>query len=162
MSTIKSDFNQNIFEKIILDFNMHTLICEFLTIKSTKSLFLTNKKIYKDDITRKYYYFILINKAKKIIFNFFKKIKNTLKIINNTTYNSLIYDNKIPTRIFLAYYYFKYYPKRHINELYNMNCIWKKAIIDKYKKKETNNPTRFDLFNLIRKIPVNDVFSIGW
>ena len=37
-----------------------------------------------------------------------------------------------------------------------------KAIIDSYNPKNIVNPTRFDIYNLIKRMVVNDVYSIGW
>lgn len=101
---------------------------------------------------------IINDKSSVIISKFIKNFitrKNMIKYIVNDLENILI------TKKTLAMYYYLYYEKRHIKSFYNNNCTWKYQIIKKYKD-ENNNPKRIDLFNLIKKIPVNDVMSIGW
>ena len=48
------------------------------------------------------------------------------------------------------------YPKIYINSWYNMGQGWKKDTIDSY------NPTRLDLFILIKNMKIGDTFAIGW
>ncbi len=101
---------------------------------------------------------IINDKSSVIISKFIKNFitrKNMIKYIVNDLENILI------TKKTLAMYYYLYYEKRHIKSFYNNNCTWKYQIIKKYKD-ENNDPKRIDLFNLIKKIPVNDVMSIGW
>jgi len=62
----------------------------------------------------------------------------------------------------LAFQFFRYYEKKYIKLWYNNHIEWKKKIIDKYKIKHTESPTRLELFKLILKIPIDDVSSIGW
>ncbi len=101
---------------------------------------------------------IINDKSSVIISKFIKNFitrKNMIKYIVNDLENILI------TKKTLAMYYYLYYEKRHIKSFYNNNCTWKYQIIKKYKD-ENNDPKRIDLFKLIKKIPVNDVMSIGW
>ena len=145
--------------KAILRFTNTPLIVlplKYMSISYCK-IFINNNhtmKIYIEHIIR--------DNASIIISKF---IKNMIKQKNMIKYIVNDFENIVITKKTLAMYYYLYYEKRHINSFYNNNCTWKSQIIKKYKDEnndENNNPSRIDLFNLIKNIPVNDVMSIGW
>ena len=47
-------------------------------------------------------------------------------------------------------------------KFYNISILWKRQIIDKYKLKFTDNPSKYDFFNLIKRMALDDIVSIGW
>lgn len=153
-------FNQtNInLENIILDSFFHIEIGNYLSIKDIKNVSFLTKKIYLNQNNNKYSKYLIIKKSIKIIINFFKKYLILMKKINNNMDDYYLYDDKK----LVALYYFKFYEKNYIKSFYNINISWKKDIVDKYKTKFTENPNRFDLYNLIKLIPVKDTMAIGW
>ena len=90
-----------------------------------------------------------------------KSYLNKVRIITHNNYDYLFSSQLITSR-YCAFYYFKYYHKNYINGWYNNNIDWKGAIIKRYKKKHTNDPTRYDLFNLIKYLDPYDTIAIGW
>ena len=56
--------------------------------------------------------------------------------------------------------------KENIINFYNMQISWKRKIIDeyklKYKLKFTDNPSKYDFFNLIKIMKLDDLITIGW
>lgn len=143
-------------EKIVLDSPMYMEICNYLQIKDIKNTYILTKKIYLNENNIKYSKYLIRSKGIKIIINFFKKYLYEIKKLNDNNY--YLYEDK---RL-VALYYFKFYEKEYIKSFYNINVIWKKKIIDKYKTKFTENPTRFDLYNLIKIMSIEDTISIGW
>ena len=139
-------------EKIILDSPIQIEICNYLKISDIKNIHFLTKNIYLNKNNNNYSKSIIKEKSIKIIIFFFKKYLKMIKKMNNNLNNKLS----------LALYYFRYYEKDNIESFYNINVSWKKIIIDKYKTKFTDNPTRFDLYNLIKLIPVDETYSIGW
>ena len=86
------------------------------------------------------------------------------QILNNVSQINIhiLTQNNVLTKKMLALYYFKYYDKQFIDIIYNKLHGYKKSIIEKYKTKYTNNPSRYDLYFLLKKIPISDVMTIGW
>jgi hypothetical protein len=71
--------------------------------------------------------------------------------------NRLIESNRICKKI-IAFYYFKFYEKQYIHSWY-----YSKKIDNKYRKIDKDKTiTRYDLYNLIKKIPIEDTFCVGW
>lgn len=145
-------------EEIILDSFLHIEICNYLTIKETINISFLTKKIYLNENNKKYSKDLIKKKSIKIIINIFKKYLLLIKKLYNEIYFDTLYENKK----FVALYYFKFYEKKYIKSFYNINVPWKKSIIDKYKTKFTENPSRFDLFHLLKNIPTEETLAIGW
>ena len=137
-------------EKIILDSPIQMEICNYLKISDIKKISFLTKTIYLNKNNNNYSKSLIKEKSIKIIINFFRKYLNMIK------------NDKLSDKMSLALYYFRYYEKDYIKSFYNINEDWKKIIINKYKTKFTDNPTRFDLYHLIKLIPVNETYSIGW
>ena len=151
----------SLLEKIILDNYLHINIGEYLSISDNINLIICSKKIFNNKLNREYFKYVTNILSKKIIARFIIKIYHFKKMINEELFEILLDSNRL-TKRFVALYYFKYYHNEYVRSWYNFEIQWKKDIIDKYKSKITDKPTKFDLFNLVKKIPVNDTFSIGW
>jgi hypothetical protein len=145
-------------EKIILDSPIYIEICNYLQIKDIKNTYILTKKIYCNKNNENYSKYLIKSKSIKIIIHFFKKYLIMIKKINNNQDDYYLNNDKK----FIALYYFKFYDKKYIKSFYNMSIPWKKDIINKYKTKFTENPTRFDLYNLIKLMPIEDTLSVGW
>ena len=89
------------------------------------------------------------------------KIRKFIENITEDIYYTMYTQNTL-TKKYFALYYFKFYENRYINSWYNVQDLFKKSIIDKYKIKITDSSTKFDLFNLIKKMHIYEVFNIGW
>lgn len=146
---------------IFIDNYLYINICDYLKLDEIKNLFYSIKKICKNKNNIQYTKRIILNKSSIKISELIKKYINLLKFINGDNYEILIENNRL-TRKFNALFFFRFYDKIYINNWYNQIPIWKKDLINKYKKKYTNNPTKYDLYYLIKSMPIKDVLSIGW
>jgi hypothetical protein len=149
-----------IFEDLINDTVIYLLINEYLSISDIKKVLFLNKRIYQNKSNRLYTKILLEKLASNKITTLMKNYFIKMKIINTDNYDYL-FNSKLITRKYCAFYYFKYYDKIYINSWYN-NSGWKGNIINRHKKKYTNNPTRHDLFNLIKDLNAYDTLMIGW
>jgi len=153
--------NLSLLEKIILDNYLHINIGEYLSINDNINLMISSKKIFNNKLNREYFKYVTKIVPKKIIARFITKIYDLKKMITEHDFEILLKSNRL-TKRFMALYYFKYYDNHLVELWYNISGGWKGDIIEKYKSKITDKPTKFDLFNLIKKIPVNDTLAIGW
>jgi hypothetical protein len=149
------------FENLINESVIYLLINEYLSISDIKKVFFLNKRIYKNKSNRVYTKMLLEKNASNKITTLMKNYFMKMKIITHDNYDYL-FNSRLITSRYSAFYYFKYYHKNYINSWYNNNLGWKEEIIKKYKKKHTNNPTRYDLFNLIKDLNPFDTMAIGW
>jgi len=155
-------FNKlSLFEKNILGKNTHSLIGKYLSIKDNFSFIAVTNNINNNNENKICFNHLIKTIAQKIIFRFMIKIKKFLEMVTEEIYLNMI-TSKTLTKRYLALFYFKFYDKRLINLWYNHELPIKKSIIDTYKIKITDFPSKFDFFNLIKKIPICDVFYIGW
>jgi hypothetical protein len=136
-----------------LNIDIYSNISEFLNPSDIKNLLKTSKFLNKNVEFKKYTRELIFNKSANIVISFWRKYVVICKAYLNISFL---------TKKYVSFYFFKYLDKEHINNWYNINIGWKKKIIDKYKIKKTETPTRLDLYILIKKIPVEDVLSIGW
>jgi hypothetical protein len=94
-----------------------------------------------------------------------KKIINFMIYTKIFLYNILKNNDLFLTRKHIAFYFFKNYDLSS-NLWYNMEIPWKKKLLEMYKEKynlkKTNNPNKFDLFKLQKKMKVEDILSIGF
>ena len=149
----------SLFEKIISGKIYFYIIGKYLDNDNIKLLLTLSKNIYNNN--KKFGYKIIndrIIKASKVILKFMKNYTMFMSINNNIDINNYIN----VTRKNMAVYYFRHYPKKYINSWYNIKISRKQQLIDDYKTYYTENPTRFDLYNLIKKMPINIVSDIGW
>jgi hypothetical protein len=141
-----------------LDIYIYISILNYLNINDLKSILSIDFK------NKKYINELLIFKSSKIIKTFIKRTSYILKNLNEYN-NILYYDNRISCK-YIALYYIKHYTKDNIIRFYNIQILWKKKIIDKYKLeyklKFTDNPSKYDFFNLIKRMELNDIVTIGW
>ena len=149
----------NLVKDILLEQPFHIIIGNYLNYDDNKKILLLNKLIINNKINISYSIKLIYVKSSKIIFNFMKKYLEYSRYITNI--ENLEIFNLITKKI-IASYYFKFYDKKSINSLYNNQTGLKKNIIDLYKTKNIDNPSRIDLYNLIRKMPINDIAYIGW
>jgi hypothetical protein len=152
LNTIK----KSLFEQRISQQTIYIDICSYLNLNTIKNMNVLNKNINKNKLEKTYANYIVKNCSSYVITKFMRKLTNYIKI------NKKIANDENISQETLALHYFIFYTKNHINSWYNNGAQWKKAIIDSYNPKNILNPTRFDLYNLIKKMAVNDVYSIGW
>lgn len=146
---------------VLIDSYLYINICDYLKINEIKNLFYSTKKICKNKNNIIFTKRIILNRSSIKISELMKNYINLLKFINEDNYEILIENNRL-TKKFNALFYLRYYDKKYVNSWYNQSPTWKKDIINKYKKKHTNNPTKYDLYYLIKSMPVDNVLSIGW
>jgi len=149
--------SNEIFENTLINTNIYCIVLEYLSLKDINNIIFLSKNILYKKYVRK----LIKNKARISIFNLMLKNRYILKNVTQRNINILL-ENNILTKKTFALYYFKYYEKRFINAIYNQQYGNKKLIIDTYKDKITEHPTRYDLYFLLRKIPIHDVLYIGW
>jgi len=149
----------NLVKDILLEQPFHIIIGNYLNYDDNKKILLLNKLISNNKINISYGIKLIYGKSRKIIFNFMKKYLEYSRYIRNI--ENLEIFNLITKKI-IASYYFKFYDKQSIKNLYNNQSGLKKNIIDLYKTKNIDNPSRIDLYNLIKKIPIDDISYIGW
>ena len=149
--------SNEIFENTLINTNVYQIILEYLSLKDINNVIFLSKNILYKRYIRK----IIKNKASISIFNLMLKNRNILKNITHDNID-ILFENNILTKKTFALYYFKFYEKRFINAIYNEQHGDKKEIIDRYKDKITENPSRYDLYLLFKKIPIYDVLYIGW
>ena len=137
-----------------LDTYTYIAVLDYLNIFELKSVLSIDLK------NKKYIHYLLRCKASSIIKTFIKRTTYILKNLNEYN-NILYYDNKISIK-YIALYYIKYYTKENMIKFYNISILWKRQIIDKYKLKFTDNPSKYDFFNLIKRMALYDIVSIGW
>jgi len=154
---------------ILIEQPFHIIIGEYLYINDNKNLIKLNKEIFNNKISNIYCKKIIIEKSRKIIYRFMKKYVNYIKCIND--FHNYIYEfsnnpaSNLITKKINAVYYFRNYEKQYINPWYNLFTGWKKDLIDKHKNEDEinkENPTRYDLYKLIKKMDVKDVYTVGW
>jgi hypothetical protein len=147
---------------IIIEQPFHYMIGDYLSINDNKNLMKLNKDIYHNKISRIILKKLIAKKSKNLIYKFFKKYSKYIEYVNNLHNN---YRPKLITKKINAIYYFKNYEKKYINSWYNLMGGSKKMLIDNYKDEDElkkENPTRYDLYRLIKKMNVNDVLYVGW
>lgn len=149
----------NLVKDILLEQPFHIIIGNYLNYDDNKKILLLNKSIFNNKINISYSKKLIYVKSRKIIFNFMKKYLEFSRYIRNIE-NLEIFN--LVTKKIVASYYFKFYDKESINSLYNNQFGLKKNIIDLYKTEILDNPSRLDLYKLIKKIPIDDIAYIGW
>lgn len=156
-----NDDKLSLLENNLLNSHLHIVIGEYLSLNDNINLITISKKIYYNKINKYCCKYVITNLAKKIITRFIIKIYYLKKMITEYDCDMYLQSNTL-TKRYLALYYFKFYGINYVNDWYNGNIGRKKSIVDKYKTKITDKPNSFDLYNLIKKIPVEDTLYIGW
>ena len=144
------------FEKKFLQQTLCVDIYSYLNINSVKNMSYLNNNINKNKLDKKYSNFIVKNCSAYVITSFMRRFSTFIKKNKETFNDTSISPNS------LALCYFIHYPQQYINSWYNNTIQWKEDIILSYNPKNIENPTRFDLYHLIKKMNVSDVYSIGW
>jgi hypothetical protein len=161
------NYHQSLFEKSIIYNELYKELLSYLTFEDCSNIIILNKNIYNDII--KYTKAYLDNKSSYVI-NIFKKFHLLNNFISNE-YDKISYEYYKLNRIFIdgnihrkyqALLYYTFYERKYRISLYNEQTGWKKEIVDTYKTIITDNPSKYDLFLLIKSMPVNDSSSIGW
>ncbi len=158
---IIDDDNLSLLEKNILNSYLHINIGKYLSLIDNINLILCSKKLFNNKINRYCCKYLIDYLSKRIIYRFIIKIYYFKKIITEYDCDMYLQSNTL-TRRYLALYYFKFYGIKYVNDWYNLNPGRKGVIVDKYKTKITDKPNSFDLYNLIKRIPVEDTLFIGW
>lgn len=146
---------------IIEDSPLFSIIGSYLNIKDIENIFFLHKKICKNKNNKFYAKLLIKDKGSIKITNFFKRSINIFKYIEKINFEKKLRNTNLIRKI-TALYYFKFYDKSYTNSWYNLQIEWKKKILDQYKKKNIENPTKYDLFSLMKIMNPNDVFTIGW
>jgi hypothetical protein len=136
-----------------LNIDIYSNISEFLNPSDIKNLLITSKFLNKNVEFKKYTREFIFNKSANIVIRFWRKYVTLCKGYT---------DLPFLTRRYTAFYFFKNLDKILIDKWYHINIGWKKKIIDKYNVKKIESPTRLDIYILVKKIPVEDIVSIGW
>ena len=145
-------------------------ICEYLNIDDIKSFGMINKSMYNNLINKQIRFRITYFKKYlspcAIIIRFMRKLYLKLTTIvnyQNIQFQSMLHENNYFNLIdnkTIALYYFKHY--NYVKEWLKPKVGWKKDLIDSYNFKINENPTRFDLYKLLKIMNKNDIFMIGW
>lgn len=146
-------------------------ITDFLSIKDIHKIILLNKNIF-NNIKKDELEYIIKNKAINIISKNMKKYTYVLKRIPkepDEDNNQLMENVNEITLKSIALYYYKNYPKDCISDYYNTdkNSIGIKSELikgckEKYHLRETNTPSRYDLYYLIKHLRIDEIMFIGW
>jgi len=153
--------NLSLLEKNILSNYLYINIGKYLSLNDNINLIYSSKKIFNNKINRYCCKYLIDYLSKKIILRFIIKIYYFKKIITEDDCNMYLQSNTL-TKRYLALYYFKFYGIKYVNDWYNFNPCRKRDINEQYKTKITDKPNSFDLYNLIKRIPVEDTLYIGW
>lgn len=137
-----------------LDIYTYISVLDYLNISDLKSILSIDLK------NKKYIHYLLRRKSLSIIKSFIKRTTYILRNLNEYN-NILYYANKMSSK-YIALYYIKHYTKENIISFYNIQILWKRKIIDKYKLKFTDNPSKYDFFNLITRMELDDIVTMGW
>jgi len=154
------------FENTIIDTYIYYHFIDYLSIHDCINILLLNKYMYNNQYIKIHIKKLLSNR----ILNVFKYHINIMTIIKNEyIFNEYVnynfHNNSKFRNKMMAYLYFKYYDRQYIYPYLKQSHGWKRDIIDKYNINNTfniNGPTRYDLFNVVKNIPANEVQEIGW
>ena len=160
---------QDIFTKSFLYYDV---LSEYLRINDIKNL----SYISKYTLTNAKNINFRIRRSKKIYANI---IINCLKRANNT-FNRLKYDlydspyldvddfpnitNRYLKRLFCIYMVKEYtlYKSWYIGIGGYDGIGWKNDILRKYNRRIIENPLWYDYFKLIKQMPIDEIYDIGW
>jgi hypothetical protein len=157
------------------------LIEKYLSKNDFINLIKIRKDFYYDSNLLSYFKQIIKQKSGLIIYKIIKQYTHYVNYVNNTyleidiimtnavenNIGNLVYINtsllnSMITKKMNAIYYFKNYEKKYIKLYFNSFQGWKKDILNKYLLgRVIENPTRLDLFLLIKKMDKRDVYNIG-
>ena len=150
----------SLFELYISEQPFYYLICEYLNNDNILDILLLNKNIYLNNTNKQYTTKIIkfrMHIASIIISKFMNRYVYYSKYVKYYLNNNLLATKKMN-----AVYYFQTYEKNYINAWFTINCLWKQNIIDKYKNDNLTKYNRIDMYNIIKRISHDDLFSIGW
>lgn len=139
-----------------LSIDIFYILFDYLNPNDIKNIIKTNKILYNNDKLVLYSKQLILNRCANLLINFWKRYISITKIFRNN-----IFEYNITRRV-IAFIFFKNYEKELIKIWYNNEIEWKKEILDKYKIKYTDYPTRLDIYKLILRIPVSETLSLGW
>ena len=148
--------------RIIKNIDMMYHISTFLPYKD-KYMFMLSKKNISD---LKSILFRNENKKVIIITSFFRKCKYIFKRIE------LIYEiektlrfhdiHPITTSKTMALYYFKYYESKYTHSWYNGVYSSKRNLVQDFIDNSIENPSKYDLYRLQVKMPLENILAVGW
>jgi hypothetical protein len=153
------------FESSLINTDLYKELVPYLLGKDLINLLLVSKYIYNEGFIKKY-----LDKKTQYITKLFKKyhilnsfVNNEFNTISNNYFrvNRNFIDCPI-ARKYQAMLYYSFYRRKYRYSWYNDQLVWKKVIVDTYKKKHTNEPTKYDLYILIKSMSVNESILIGW
>lgn len=154
---VKTNKNQ-----VINNIDMMYHISTFLQYKDKCNLSLSEKNIY----LMKPILFKIENKAAFIITSFFRKCKRILdkiEAIHIKIETMKFHDiHPITTSETMALYYFKYYDSKFIKSWYNGLCQSKRILVQDFIDTTIDNPSKYDLYRLQIKMPLEAINQLGW
>lgn len=161
----KSIAMNNYFEISILHTGLYKEILPYLYGKDLLYLSILNKYIYDEKYIQNYLFkksscIIKLFKRYHTLNSFIDKEYDTLQCDHHNRYGSYLECSL--ARKYHAMLYYSFYLKEHRYILYNRQIGWKKDIVDFYKKKDTDKPTKYDLYLLIKNMPISEAILIGW
>ena len=154
------------FTESILYTDIYKEIVPYLQCKDIVCLMTVNKYIYENKLHITKY----LHKKSSYIIKLFKKyhtlnsfIQNEFNDITHKYYKMYRHFLDTPlVRKYQAMLYYSYYERKYRYMYYNEQVSWKKEIVDAYKTIDTNDPTKYDLFVLIKNMPIQMSSEIGW
>lgn len=148
--------------KVFKNRDMMYYVSTFLPYKDKCRLMLSKKNIHNI----KPILFTNENKKAIIITSFFKKCKYIFKrieLIYNIEKTLRFRDtHPITTSKTMALYYFKYYESKYTNSWYNGVSSSKRNLVQNFIDTSVNNPSKYDLYRLQIKMPLESILTIGW
>ena len=137
-------------------------ISTFLPYKDKYNLSLSEKNIY----LMKHILFKIDNKAAKTITSFLRKCKSIfskIEAIRIKIETMMFHDiHPITTSKTMALYYFKYYDSIYIKSWYNGLCPSKRILVQDFIDTTIQNPSKYDLYRLQRKMSLDAIMKLGW
>lgn len=137
-------------------------ISTFLPYKDKNMFMLSKKNIY----TLKSILFRNDNKKAIIITSFFKKCKYIFKrieFIHEIEKTMRFHDmHPITTSKTMALYYFKYYESKYTHSWYNGVYSTKRNLVQDFIDTSIENPSKYDLYRLQKKMPLENILTVGW
>jgi len=153
-------------------FLYYYILSKYLTLNDIKNLSYISKYTLMNAVNIDF----RIRRSKKIyaniIINFLKRANNTLKRLTYDLYGytfSNLDDFPNVTNRYLKRLFCIYMAKgdRHYKSWYiGINGYdgpgWKNDILRKYNRRIIDEPSRYDYFKLIKQMPMDEIYDIGW
>ena len=138
------------------------MIGQYIPPRDMPHFLSTNKRINSQKNKKLFYQkkkMIIIVRFMKKAVNIFNKIKNIKAIDDKSKYRN---KPTISTSKTMALYYVKYYEKKYTKPWFDCASRYNHNNISNIVDNTIENPSKYDLFKLQLKIPLDDLIYIGW